>query len=82
MSNTAAMLQKCHYTKSTIYAPTPLISLDTGALTDRELSNSGAAELQQRRGVGHALAAQIDANEAAQRGAVEQCVLSGLIGQL
>ena len=37
---------------------------------------------QQRRAVGHALSSQVDAHEAAQRGAVEQRFLTRLVGQV
>ena len=40
-----------------------------------------AAELQQRRGVGHRLARQVDAHEVAQRLAVVQRILQRLVGQ-
>jgi hypothetical protein len=38
------------------------------------------AELQQRRRVGHPLASQVDAHEAAQRRAVQQRVLARCVG--
>lgn len=41
-----------------------------------------APELQQRGAIGHTLAAQVDAHEAAQCGAVEQRLFAGLIGQV
>jgi hypothetical protein len=41
-----------------------------------------AAKLQQRGRVGHALTAEVDAHEAAQRGTVEQCVFAGPIGEV
>jgi len=41
-----------------------------------------APELQQRRGVGHALAAQVDADEMPQRRAIKQCILARGIGQV
>jgi hypothetical protein len=40
------------------------------------------AELQHRGGVGHRLAPQVDAHEAAQAGAVVQRFLAGLVGQV
>jgi hypothetical protein len=40
------------------------------------------AEVQQRRAVRHALASQVDANEAPQSRAVQQRFLAGLIGQI
>lgn len=41
-----------------------------------------AAELQQRRTVGHTLAAQVNAHEAAQRRAVQQRFFAGFVGQV
>jgi hypothetical protein len=64
----------------------PLLGLNFADLGERRLAQlvgfEQAAKLQPRGGVRHALVAQVDAHEAAQRRVVQQNVLPGLFDQV